>query len=171
MRNETRQVCTIASIQPQTLAGFRAVIDVFVNESIRPTDLADEQHYLQMCHKPPCLNCATLLALIEYLNKLLSVFPGAGRNPQFQTLVLKNMYYRMMPDPWKRSFLNSSQMLTDPKNTLLDLQRYMSLQEDQHQMMTPRQSSGMTEFRQPIQVQSHLEMSGILVQLGRIQHT
>ena len=28
-----------------------------------------------------------------------------------------------------------------------------------------------TEFRQPLQVQSHLEMSGILVQLGHIQHT
>ena len=28
-----------------------------------------------------------------------------------------------------------------------------------------------TEFRQPIQVQSHLEMPGILVQLGRIQRT
>ena len=29
----------------------------------------------------------------------------------------------------------------------------------------------MTEFRQPIRVQSHLEMPGILVQLGRIQRT
>ena len=29
----------------------------------------------------------------------------------------------------------------------------------------------MTEFRQPIQVQSHLEKTGILVQLGRIQRT
>ena len=29
----------------------------------------------------------------------------------------------------------------------------------------------LTEFRQPIQVQSHLEMPGILVQLGRIQRT
>ena len=28
----------------------------------------------------------------------------------------------------------------------------------------------LTEFRQPIQVQSHLEMPGILVQLGHIQH-
>ena len=27
------------------------------------------------------------------------------------------------------------------------------------------------EFRQPIQVQSHLEMPGILVQLGHIQRT
>ena len=29
----------------------------------------------------------------------------------------------------------------------------------------------LTEFRQPIQVQSHLEMPGILVQLGHIQRT
>ena len=29
----------------------------------------------------------------------------------------------------------------------------------------------MAEFRQPLQVQSHLEMPGILVQLGHIQHT
>ena len=28
-----------------------------------------------------------------------------------------------------------------------------------------------TEFRQPLQVQSHLEMPGILIQLGHIQHT
>ena len=31
--------------------------------------------------------------------------------------------------------------------------------------------TSLTEFRQPIQVQSHLEMPGILVQLGHIQHT
>ena len=29
----------------------------------------------------------------------------------------------------------------------------------------------MTEFHQPLQVQSHLEMPGILVQLGHIQRT
>ena len=33
------------------------------------------------------------------------------------------------------------------------------------------QDESMTEFRQPLQVQSHLEMPGILVQLGHIQHT
>ena len=108
--------------------------------------LADEQHYLQMCRKPHRLTCATLSAPIEYLNKLLSVFPGAGGNPPFQALYLKNMYYGMMPDPWKRSFLNSSQMLTDPNYTLLDLQCYMSLQEDQQQMMTPRRSSGRAQI-------------------------
>ena len=30
---------------------------------------------------------------------------------------------------------------------------------------------GLTEFRQPLQVQSHLEMPRILVQLGHIQRT
>ena len=34
-----------------------------------------------------------------------------------------------------------------------------------------RVASMMTEFRQPLQVQSHLEMPGILVQLGHIQCT
>ena len=33
------------------------------------------------------------------------------------------------------------------------------------------QFHNVTEFRQPLQVQSHLEMTGILVQLGHIQHT
>ena len=31
--------------------------------------------------------------------------------------------------------------------------------------------TGMTEFRQPLQVQSHLEMPRILVQLGHTQRT
>ena len=31
--------------------------------------------------------------------------------------------------------------------------------------------AGVTEFRQPLQVQSHLEMPGILVQLGHTQRT
>ena len=35
----------------------------------------------------------------------------------------------------------------------------------------PPRCRGVTEFCQPIQVQSHLEMPGILVQLGLIQHT
>ena len=35
----------------------------------------------------------------------------------------------------------------------------------------PPSGRGVTEFRQPIQVQSHLEMPGILVQLGHIQCT
>ena len=128
---------TISSTQPQMVARYPASIDAFMNESICPMDLVDEQHYLQMCRKPHCLTCAMLSARIEHLNKLLSVFPGVGGNLLFQARDLKNMYYRMMPDPWKRSFLNSGQMLADPNYTLLDLQCYMSLQEDQQEMMNP----------------------------------
>ena len=35
----------------------------------------------------------------------------------------------------------------------------------------PTLGKSMTEIRQPLQVQSHLEMPGILVQLGHIQRT
>ena len=37
--------------------------------------------------------------------------------------------------------------------------------------MTAKSRSGLTEFRQPLQVQIHLEMSAVLVQLGHIQRT
>ena len=49
--------------------------------------------------------------------------------------------------------------------------------ESKHQTPSESQTAlnsfkkGMTEFRQPIQVQSHLEMPGILVQLGHIHRT
>ena len=39
------------------------------------------------------------------------------------------------------------------------------------EIYTKEPPSSLTEFRQPIQVQSHLEMPGILVQVGRIQRT
>ena len=38
-------------------------------------------------------------------------------------------------------------------------------------ILSPAYHHILTEFRQPIQVQSHLEMPGILVQLGHIQRT
>ena len=42
----------------------------------------------------------------------------------------------------------------------------------QSPLVDPLQNKqGLTEFRQPLQVQSHLEMPRILVQLGHIQRT
>ena len=48
-----------------------------------------------------------------------------------------------------------------------------SIEEDSEQEEEDIEGDGhnMTEFRQPLQVQIHLEMPGILVQLGHIQHT
>ena len=38
-------------------------------------------------------------------------------------------------------------------------------------LVHPVPMDSLTEFHQPLQVQSHLEMPGILVQLGHIQRT
>ena len=40
-----------------------------------------------------------------------------------------------------------------------------------HKVLVRYTNPVLTEFRQPLQVQSHLEMPGILVQLGHIQRT
>ena len=40
-----------------------------------------------------------------------------------------------------------------------------------HYVDVTKMCEGLTEFRQPLQVQSHLEMPRILVQLGHIQRT
>ena len=50
-------------------------------------------------------------------------------------------------------------------HSILDL---LSWEEDELKTIPAHQ---VTEFRQPLQVQSHLEMPGILVQLGHIQRT
>ena len=39
----------------------------------------------------------------------------------------------MMPSEWQRAFLNSGQVIMDPTYTLLSLQRFMTLQEEQNQ--------------------------------------
>ena len=48
---------------------------------------------------------------------------------------------------------------------------YISIFPRQHLIQVSIIYTHMTEFRQPLQVQSHLEMPGILVQLGHIQRT
>ena len=50
-----------------------------------------------------------------------------------QAVDIKNLYYQMMPSEWQRVFLNSGQVITDPTYTLLSLQRFMTLQEEQNQ--------------------------------------
>ena len=62
----------------------------------------------------------------------------------------------------------------DPDGTLAaDPRRYVNKILESYERMfkeKPRKSR-QTEFRQPLEVQSHLEMPGILVQLGHIQCT
>ena len=64
---------------------------------------------------------------------MMSLFPGAAGNPPMQAVDVKNLYYQMMPGEWQRAFLNSGQVITNNNYTLLSLQRFMTLQEEQNQ--------------------------------------
>ena len=64
---------------------------------------------------------------------MMSLFPGLGGNPPMQAIDVKNLYYQMMPSEWQWAFLNSGQVITDPNYTVLSLQCFMTLQEEQNQ--------------------------------------
>ena len=68
------------------------------------------------------------------INKMMSLLPGANGNLPMQTVDIKNLYYQMMPADWQCAFLNSGQVITNINYTLLDLQRFMTLQEEQNQV-------------------------------------
>ena len=117
----------------ETVTNFQLVHNKLIAELVHPTDLADQRHYLETSKKPYKLNCAALSARLEMINKMMSLFPGLGGNPPMQAVDIKNLYYQMMPLEWQRAFLNSGQVITDPMYTLLSLQRFMTLQEEQNQ--------------------------------------
>ena len=117
----------------ETIANFTVARNNLIAELVRPTDLADQRHYLETSKKPYRLTCAALAARIETINKMMSLFPGAAGNPPMQPVDIKNLHYQMMPGEWQRAFLNSGQVITDNNYTLLSLQRFMTLQEEQNQ--------------------------------------
>ena len=129
-----RDKCDVlADGRNETVVNFQLVRNELIAELVRPTDLADQRHYLETSKKPYKLNCAALSARLETINKMMSLFPGAGGNPPMQAVDIKNLYYQMMPSEWQRAFLNSGQVITDPTYTLLSLQCFMTLQEEQNQ--------------------------------------
>ena len=62
---------------------------------------------------------------------MISLFPGANGNPPLQAISLKNLYDQMILADWQRAFLNSGQVIADIYYTLLTLQQFMRLQEEQ----------------------------------------
>ena len=116
----------------ETIANFQLIRNELIAALVHPTDLADQRHYLETSKKPYKLNCTALSARLEMINKMMSLFPGAGGNPPMQAVDIKNLSYQMMPFEWQQAFLNSGQVITDPTYTLLSLQRLMTLQEEQN---------------------------------------
>ena len=117
----------------ETIANFTIARNNMIAELVRPTDLADQRHYLETSKKPYRLTCAALASRIKTINKMMSLFPGAAGNPPMQPVNVKTLYYQMMPGEWQHAFLNSGQVITDNTYTLLSLQRFMTLQEEQNQ--------------------------------------
>ena len=115
------------------MANFLLICNNLIAELVCPTDLANQRHNLETSKKPYKLNCAPLSARLETINKMMSLFLGAGDNPPMQAVDIKNLYHQMMPSEWQQAFLNSGQVITDHNYTLLSLQRFMTLQEEQNQ--------------------------------------
>lgn len=74
----------ISALQPPTCVGFQAAITNLLHDIIRPTDLADQRHYLETSKKPYIMTCAVLASRLEMINKLMSLFPGAHGHPPWQ---------------------------------------------------------------------------------------
>ena len=115
----------------QTITTFWVQCNCLTAEIACPTDLADQQHYLETSKKPYCMNCAALSSCLEMMNKMISLFPGANGNLLMEPVDDKSLYYQMMPTDWQHVFLNSGQVITDDNYMLLSIQCFMTFQEEQ----------------------------------------
>ena len=79
-----------------TVVNFTNAQNNLIAGLVCPTDLADQRHYLEMSKKPYRLNCTSLAAHIETINKMMSLFPGALGNLLMQPVDVKNLFYQMM---------------------------------------------------------------------------
>ena len=124
---------TLADGLNETVANFTSVQNHLIAGLVHSTDLADQCHYLEMSKKPYRLNFASLAAHIETINKMMSLFPGTTGNLPMQPVDVKNLFYQIMPAEWQWAFLNSGQVIMNNDYTLLALQHFMTLQEEQNQ--------------------------------------
>ena len=85
---------TLADGLNATVANLTNVRNNLIAGLVHPTD---QHHYLETSKKPYRLNCASLAARIETINKMMSLFPGATGNPPMQPVDVKNLFYQMMP--------------------------------------------------------------------------
>jgi len=113
-----------------TIAGFDTAIDAFIVKFLKSTDLGDMKHYLSTSSKPFKLSCVDLASRLRSINRMLSLFPGANNVEPYDEYGLKELFFRMMLQPWKNSFgASAHNNLADANFTLDDLVTYMSVQE------------------------------------------
>ena len=116
--------------------GFHQATTELLLQNIKPTDLADQEHYIRHCKKPFKYNCHELSSRLQFMNKMMSLFPGAHDTPPFTHQDLKNIYFKMMPIEWQHAFINNGQDIASNHYTLLNLQQYMGTQETLRRTLT-----------------------------------
>ena len=92
----------------QLMMGFYHATKVLLMQNIKPTDLADQEHYICHCNKPFWYNCHELSSHLQFMNKMMSLFPGANNMPPFTQQDCKNIYFKMMPVEWQHECITSN---------------------------------------------------------------
>ena len=131
----------------QTNDGFHQETTELLQQNIKPTDLADQEHYICHCKKPFKYNCHELSSRLPFMNKMMSLFPGANDTPPFTHQDLKNIYFKMMPVEWQHAFINNGQDIASHHYTLLNLQQYMGTQETLRHSLTQARRSHHNQSR------------------------
>ena len=131
----------------QTNDRFHQTTTVLLMQNIKPTDLADQEHYICHCKKPFKYNCHELSSRLQFMNKMMSLFPGANDPPPFTHQDLKNIYFKMMPLKWQHAFINNGQDIASHNYTLLNLQQYMGTQETLRRALTQARHSHHNQSR------------------------
>ena len=133
----------------------RKVMQPVCRKDLSPEQKKEALGYLMFLKKKQCgtikgRGCADRRKQRAYITKKQLTSPTISTEAMFLTAVV---------DAWENR-----------KVAVLDIPSAF-MQVDIDKLVHVHFHGEMTEFRQPLQVQSHLEMPGILVQLGHIQHT
>ncbi len=76
------------------------------------------------------------------INMLMSLWLGQGGNPAFDKLGLKRVYYNLMLEQWKLSFLKQGLNFSNPNYTIATIIRQFELLEKVFNLRQPRQDQG-----------------------------
>ncbi len=114
VRDEFEVIC---SDHPNTINGFQVALEQMIACYVCTTDLVDQQHYLEMERKPFTLNFQALGSCLKMSNKLMALWPGQGCNQPFDDMGLKRLYYNLMLESWKFSFLEQGLDFAEPTYT------------------------------------------------------
>ena len=115
----------------KTAANFLADVQTMFANIMAPTAFEDQLEYIRSVTKPFNMTCEELGARLRIINVLSRFLTGNnGRAALFETeTLLKRAYFRMMPSAWKVEFAKGGRNLDEATFLLVDLIRYMSVQE------------------------------------------